>query len=145
MPPRKPITPVRLVFADEVRALVLLEDQRGDVGQLADAVDDREVNLRIIPGDRVDDGGLGEADADDQIEAALGERADCRLDVDRRARLDVSEQDAERRFPACGAVGQPAGLGAPHTGPRGCVERAIVLTADVEDDADAGGGRPLVR
>src|SRR5947209_4823375 len=36
--------------------LVLLEDQGGDVRQLADAVDDGEIALRVVLGDRLDDG-----------------------------------------------------------------------------------------
>ncbi len=142
MPPRNPMRagPARHrgEDADEVRPFVLLEHQRRDVGQLADAVDDGELNVGIVLRDRVENRRLREADADDEVVFALGKRAHGRLDVDRRARLDVAQHDPEAGLSAVRAVRQRAGLGAFHAVPRGGIEGAIVLAADVEHDAGFG-------
>src|SRR5689334_23296876 len=50
---------------DEIRTFVFLEDERGDVRQIADAVDDREVNVWIVFRDGFHDRRLGETDTDD--------------------------------------------------------------------------------
>ena len=105
---------------------MLLEDQRSDVRQLADAVDDRELNVRIILRDLLDDRRLRETDADDQIVVAFGKRAHRRFDRVRSAGLDVAQDDRQIfRRRAC----TPS--------PRRGIERTIVLAADVEDDSDA--------
>src|SRR5919107_1503650 len=100
--------------ADEVGALVLLEDERGDVRQVARAVDDGEVYFRVVLRDRLHDGRLREADADDEVVAALGEGAHRGLDGGRVARLHVAQDDAERGLVARAAVRVPARLGALH-------------------------------
>ena len=76
--------------------------------------------------------------ADDEVVAPLGERTHRRLDGVRRPWLDVAEHDAQRRLAAAGlAVGKRPRFRALDPGPRRGIERAIVLAADVEDDADA--------
>ena len=108
--------------AHQVAPLVLLEDQRGHVGQATHAVDDGEVDLRVVLRHRLDDGRLGEADADDEVVAHLGEGAGGGLQGGRIARLGVAQDDGELlRRPRHPAEG------------RG-VERAVVLAAAVEDD-----------
>ncbi len=123
--------------ADEVRALVLLEDERGDVRQLARAVHDGEVDVRVVLRHLLHDGGLREADADDEVVVALGEGAHRGLDGGRVAGLHVAQHDGK------------IFRGAHHALPRRRVEGAVVLAADVEDDADVNlilrlGGAPLV-
>src|SRR2546423_584936 len=115
----------RCDHADEVRAFVLLEDERGDVRQVARAVNDGEVDVRVVLRHNVHYGCLGEADADDEVVAALGERAHRRLNRDGVAGLHVAQHYRDILRGALDAL------------PRGGVERAVVLAADVEDDADA--------
>src|SRR3984893_1972618 len=108
--------------SDEIGPLVLLENQRRDVGQLADAVDDGEVNVRIVLRDNLDDRRLGKADADDQIVAALGKRAQGWFDGSGRAGCDIAQHDAQGRLATALAVGPCAGLGTLDPGERGRVE-----------------------
>src|SRR5436309_2135845 len=79
--------------ADEVRAFVLLEDERGDVRQIARAVNYREVDVRIVLRYNVHDGCLREADSDDEVVAALGEGAHRWLNRDGVSRLNVAQND----------------------------------------------------
>ena len=76
MPPTKPTLPVfdamRREHADEERALVLLEDDRLDVRQVHDRVDDGELGLGNSLATFSMRAGLGEADADHRIGAAPG-------------------------------------------------------------------------
>jgi hypothetical protein len=135
---------------------VLLEDERGDVLHRRlpivfedDAVDDGEADVRIVARDDLHDRTLREADADDEVIAALRERAHRRLDRRRVPGLDVAEHDPEGR-PSAGrpAVRQHSCFGALDPCPGRGIERPIVLAADVEDDADANlrgvlrGARP---
>src|SRR5262249_24736489 len=78
---------------DQERALVFLEDQRSDVGQVHNTVDYRELQIRIVPGNIRDDGRLGEADPDDQIVGPLGECPHAGLDRSRIAGFHISEYD----------------------------------------------------
>ena len=67
MPPTKPTLPVFDAMAgedaDEVGALLLLEDDRAHVGQVDDRVDDGEMGVGEFLGDLVDARRPGEADA----------------------------------------------------------------------------------
>src|ERR1051326_3365951 len=76
--------------ADEIRPFVFLKDERCDVWQFTDAVDDRELDVRIVFGDLLHDRSLCETDADDQVEISFGKRTHRRFDRVRSARLDVS-------------------------------------------------------
>src|SRR5215216_5376010 len=103
---------------------MLLENERRDVGQLANAIDDRELNVRVVFRNLLHDRGLGETNSDDQIEVPFGERAHSRLDGVWRAGFDIAQDDWQIL------------RGALHTFPGSSVERPIVLSADVKDDAD---------
>src|SRR5919112_3600157 len=100
----------RSYHADEVRALVLLEDERGDVRQLRRAVHDGEVYVRVVLRDYLHDGRLREADADDEVVAALGEGAHRGLYRSRVAGLHVAHEYAERGLVAGLSVGVLARL-----------------------------------
>ncbi len=83
-----------------------------------------KLDVRVVLGDGLDDGGLGEADADDEVVPQLGEGARGRLEGDRIARLRVAQDDGEV-------------LRRPRDAPEGRgVEGTVVLAAAVEDDAD---------
>ncbi len=109
---------------DEIRPLVLLENERCHVREVDEAVDDREIDVRIILRDALHDRRLREADTDDQIVAAFREGAHRGLDRGRVARLDVPQDDRKVLRRALDAF------------PGGGVERAVVLASDVEDDSD---------
>src|SRR5439155_6560334 len=64
---------------DKIGALVLFEDQRCDVRQPDDAIDDCEVQIRIILRHGLDGWSLVEADSDDEIVTAFRKGAYCRL------------------------------------------------------------------
>ena len=80
MPPTNPTVPVRDVFA-----AVVLEHK---------AVDDGEVDVRIVARDDTHDGSLSEADTDHEVVPALGKRTHGGLDGVRRARLYIPEHDS---------------------------------------------------
>ena len=115
--------------ADEVAGLLLLEQQPGDVLRLAlhrgrRRVDDRELLLRELLGDRRHGVGHEEAVADDQVVLLLGERRQVR-DV---VRVLLGDQHAARDAELLDGVLQ-ALVGE-------LVERAVVEAADVGDEAD---------
>src|SRR6266571_7442243 len=96
------------------------------------------MNIRIILRDGLHDRTLRKADTDYKIVTALGERAHRRLDRDGIAGLHVANNYIQRRLAAaCLAVGKHACLGALHSVPRRSIERTIVFSADVKNDADA--------
>src|SRR2546430_9829687 len=106
------------------------------------AVDDREVNVRIILRDGLHDWTLRKADADNEIVTALSERPHCRFDRDRIARLDIANDYIQWGLATARlAVGQHARLGALHSVPSRGIERTIVFAADVKDNADANLAR----
>ena len=114
--------------AREVAGLLLLEEQPLDVLQMTLVgvrhVDDREMRLRELlrnRGHRLD---LGEADADHQVVALLGERAQVRDVVRRRLRLDDTRLDAEV---LCRALQSDVGE---------MVEAPVVQAADVGRETD---------
>src|SRR5262249_20483880 len=82
------------------------------------------MKLRVILRHVFQDRPLRESDAGDQVVAILRERPQRRPHWRRMPRFDVAQEDREILFRA-----QYAGVG-------GGVERAVVLAADVEDDAD---------
>src|SRR6266516_564813 len=115
---------------------MLFEDKRRDIGKLADAINNGEVNVGVVLCHHFHDWRLGKSHPDDQIIFALSERAHCRLDRSWVARFYITQNDAQRRFTATGSVGVLSSLGALHAG-EGCgIERAIVFAADIKDDAN---------
>ena len=137
MPPTKPILPVllrhRRRHADQERALVLLEHDRLDVGQVDDRVDDRELEFGELLGDLLHAAGLGEADADDDLGAPPRHVAQRLLALGLGRHLELAIRDARFLLEALGAV-----VG-------GLVEGLVELAAHVEDDGRAellgAGGR----
>src|SRR5437868_9542151 len=115
---------LRRDYADEIRALMFFEDQRRNVRQVDLAVDDGELNMRIIFCDLLHDRRLREANADDQIEISFCKGAHRRFDRVRRSWFDIA-QDNRKMFRS-----------AFHTLPRGGVERTVVLATDVKHNAD---------
>src|SRR5215216_3520514 len=103
---------------------MFFEDQRRDVWQLAHAVDDGELNVWIVFRNLFHDRRLRKTNADDQIEIPFSERAHGGFDGVGSARLDVTQND---RQIACGTL---------HTFPGSSVERPIVLSTDIKNNAD---------
>src|SRR5215510_2767573 len=109
---------------DQKRPFVLLEHQAGDVRRIGHRVNQHEMEPRVILRHFFQDRPLGEPHAGNEVVAVLSESPQRRLDRGRVARLDVAQDDREIFFRA-----QYARV-------RGGVERAVILAADVEDDAD---------
>src|SRR5215470_2356675 len=109
---------------DQKRPFVLLEHQAGDIRRIGHRVNQHEMELRVILSHFFQDRPLGESHAGDEVVAVLRESPQRRLDRGRVARLDVAQDDREIFFRAH------------YARVRGGVERAAVLAADVEDDAD---------
>src|ERR1051326_9226863 len=65
--------------ADKIRTFLFLEDKRSDVRQLADAIDDRELDMRIIFRHLLHDRSLRKADSDDEVEISFRDRKSTRL------------------------------------------------------------------
>jgi hypothetical protein len=85
------------------------------------------VHVGIVGGHAADGLLEEEADADDQVEAALGQLAQALLAIRVLARLELDGVDAELLLgPHEAAVG-------------GVIEGAVPLATDVEDHADAQG------
>src|SRR5215213_2318898 len=103
---------------------MLLENERRNVWELADAVDDCELNVWVVFRYLLHDRRLCKTNSDDQIEITFGEGAHRGLDGVGCAGFDIAQDDWQIL------------RGALHTFPGGGVERAIVLSADVKDDAD---------
>src|SRR6185503_4573169 len=103
---------------------MLLEDQRSNVWQLADAVDDGELNVRIVFRDALHDRRLCKSNTDDEIEISLGESAHRGFDCVWCTGFDIAQ---DYRKILCGTL---------HTFPRRGIERSVVLSADVENDSD---------
>src|SRR5215208_196013 len=103
---------------------MLLKNQRRNVRQFADAIDDRELNVWVVFGDLLHDWGLSKANSDDQIEIAFGEGAHRGFDGVWCTGFDIAQDDWE------------IFRGTLHTFPGSGVKRAIVLSANVENDAD---------
>ena len=124
---------------DQERALLLGEDQAGDVvGLHAGVVDDREVDVGVLLGDLADRGGVGEADRDDRVVAGVGEGAQALL----AGRLGLAVL-------GLGLLGLHAELVHRLVEARGSgvVEGLVTATAHVVGHADldvAGGGVPVV-
>src|SRR5262245_15287696 len=131
--------------ADQEGPLLLLErvvghvrDRVGVVGQSArgpagrEAVDDHEVLVRIVRGDRIDTRREREPDADHQVEARVGERLHVLVPV-RAGRVRLVRHDVVLAHQAVGdrllepAVGR-------------VVERLVTQAADVERHADLDVG-----
>src|ERR1043165_8333811 len=110
---------------------MLFENQRRHIRKLTHTIDDGEIEGRIVFCHRFDDWCLREPDANDQIVTALGESAHCRLDRSRIAGLHVPQNDWK-------VLRSP-----PNTFPGGSVEGMIVLTPDIEDNANVNFG-PVV-
>src|SRR5688500_16026295 len=112
-------------YPDEIRAFMFLEYERRHVRELAHAVDDRKLNVRIVFRDLLHDRRLCEAHANDEIEVAFREGTHRGFDRVWRSRFNVPQDDRMifRR--------------ALHPLPRRRVERTIVLAADIENDPDA--------
>src|ERR1700754_314914 len=108
----------------EIRTFVLLENQRSNVRQLAHTVDDCKLNVWIVLRNLFHDRRLRETNADDQVEIAFGKRTHGRFDRVWGARFDVAQNYRQ-------ILRRPL-----YAFPRRRVERAIVLPADVKNDAD---------
>src|SRR5690606_41026073 len=89
------------------------------------AVNDREFDVRIIHSDLLHYRSLGKTDADNQVKILFRECPHRRFDRCRISRFDVVKTDVQILFGAFDAF------------PRGGIERPVVLSADVENDADA--------
>lgn len=111
----------------KVGALLLGEDDRGDVRLLGDGVHEAESGLRVLGRGLVDRVLVGEADTDDGIEAALGEGRETLLAVGRGLTGlggELLGLDTEVRL---GLVQATRG---------GVVEGVVAATADVVGHAD---------
>src|SRR6266850_2557249 len=103
---------------------MLFEDQRCDIGKLADTVNNGEVNVWVILRHHFHDWRLGKSHSDDQIVFALRERAHCRLDRSWITRFYITQNDTERGFAATSSVGVLSSFRALHAGECGGIERA---------------------
>src|SRR5215213_4573720 len=103
---------------------MLLENERRNVWELADAVDDCELNVWIVFCYLLHDRRLCKTNSDDQIEITFGERAHRGLDGVWCAGFDIAQDDWQIL------------RGTLHTFPRSSVEGAIILSADVKNDTD---------
>src|SRR5215213_6183075 len=115
---------LRREYADEIRTLMFFKDERSYVREFADAIDNGELDVRIILRHLLHDRRLRETHSDDQIEISFSKRAHRRLNRVRRAGFNVT-QDNRQIFGR-----------ALHAFPRRRIERAIVLSADVKNNAD---------
>src|SRR5215510_4179867 len=100
---------------------MLFENQRRHVRQIADAINDREIDVGIIFRYLFHDRRLGKADSDDQIITALGKRSHRRLNRIGSSRLDISQDD--RKIFGC----------ALHSLPGSIVEGTIIFAANIEN------------
>jgi hypothetical protein len=89
--------------ADEIGALMLLEDDRLHVRQFDDHVDDREFQVRELGRDLLQGGGLREANGDDRRMAIAGEAAQGLLDLGVVGRLEIAEVDIRLLLELLGA------------------------------------------
>src|SRR5262245_30042923 len=129
---------------------MLFEDKRSDVRSRRfavifenHAVDNREINIRIVLRDLLHDRRLRETDADDEVVTTFCKRAHRRLDRSWIARLYVTHNDVKRRLlislliQTWLAVGLVTSFGALHSDPGCRIEGTVILTANVEDNPDA--------
>src|SRR6185295_11403790 len=116
---------------DEERALVLLEHDRLDIGQIHDRVDDGELDGGELLGHLLHAAGLGEADAHDDLRATPRHVAQRLLALGLRGDLELAIRDARLLLEALGPVVGPF------------VEGLVELAAHVEHDGRGellGGG-----
>src|SRR4030095_13622706 len=123
---------------------MLFEDQRSNVRlrRLAvsfkdDSINDRKMDIGIVIRDALHDRALRKADSNNQIVAALGKRAHGGLDRNWIARFNVANHNVQRRLATTSlSIWLRSRFGALNSRPGGGVERAIVLSAYIENDAD---------
>mmetsp|Transcript_26286 Transcript_26286/g.62295 ORF Transcript_26286/g.62295 Transcript_26286/m.62295 type:complete len:225 (+) Transcript_26286:421-1095(+) len=107
--------------ADQIAALMLLEQHRLHIGQVDLCIDDRELGLGEVLGHLLQRRGLGKADADDGAGALLGHAADGLHALRVVADLELEIGLAGLLLPLLG------------TGIAGLVEGFVELAAHVED------------
>src|SRR5262249_53176253 len=96
----------------------------GHIRPVDNAVDDREIQLRIVFCDRLDDRSLDKADPDNEVVTALGERTHRGLNRCGIARFNIAKD--ERKFLRGTACPRPCGG----------IERPVVLASEVIDHTD---------
>ncbi len=130
-PPTKPTVFVLVTLAAATparyEASLLGEDQGRHVVALDDRVDDAEGDLRVLLGDLVHRGAVGEADTDDGVVALLGQRGQALHLVG--VGLALGGLDV-------GGLVTELLLGLLQAGVRGVVEGLVALAADVVRDGE---------
>src|SRR5262249_34486762 len=121
--------------ADEIRTLVLLENQRSHIGQITSSINDGKMNLRIILRHDFHDGRLRETNPDNQVVPLLRKRAHRRFNRSGFSRLDIAQDNVESLLAATFAVWPLAGFSAAHARPGSRIKRTVILAADIKDDA----------